>query len=189
MELNFTELDDNLGNNFDVDKYNLESQNYWEKPKVEKNKKKKVSFDDILSNMNLLVDKNGVLRGMGPPPQQIQQQQQYQQQQQHQYPKQQQYQVQKQYPPKNDEPLDPSVKHSFIYNKYFKDYKDVNFPPEPEVRRPQTIEELNKMLHEDRIKAIQQRNRIAQIKSTKMLFTNTGNIQSSKNNLRMMSFR
>jgi hypothetical protein len=180
MELNFTELDDNLGNNFDVDKYNLESQNYWEKPKVEKNKKKKVSFDDILSNMNLLVDKNGVLRGMGPPQQIQQQQQQYQQQQ---------YQVQKQYPQKNDEPLDPSVKHSFIYNKYFKDYKDVNFPPEPEVRRPQTIEELNKMLHEDRIKAIQQRNRIAQIKSTKMLFTNIGNIQSSKNNLRMMSFR
>ena len=65
---------------------------------------------------------------------------------------------------------------------------------------PQTLEEYKQMLLEDRIKAIQQKNRIAQIKSTKMLYANnvtnigqnnvnqTVNLKASKNNLRRMSF-
>jgi len=65
---------------------------------------------------------------------------------------------------------------------------------------PQTIEEYNRMLLEDRIKRIQERNRVAQIKSTKLLFesNNNGNSSSnisnnvrigvSKNTLRMMNF-
>jgi hypothetical protein len=53
------------------------------------------------------------------------------------------------------------------------------------------------MLLEDRIKRIQERNRVAQIKSTKLLFEsnnngfiNNGNskIGATKNNLRMMNF-
>ena len=59
MELNFTELD-NLGNdnfdNFDTKKYestnNLDSIKYWENIKKVNKPKKKVTFDDILSNMN-----------------------------------------------------------------------------------------------------------------------------------------
>ena len=64
----------------------------------------------------------------------------------------------------------------------------------PEVRVPKTIEEYKQMLLDDRIKAIEQKKRISQIKSTKLLFTtntNTGNqdvIRSTKNNLRSMSF-
>ena len=49
------------------------------------------------------------------------------------------------------------------------------------------------MLLEERIRQIEERKRISQIKSTRMLFTtnmgNEGNIQASKNGLRMMNFR
>jgi hypothetical protein len=93
------------------------------------------------------------------------------------------------------------VKNSHIFNKYFKDYKDPNAEYVEEVKVPQTIEEYNQMLLEDRIKRIQERNRVAQIKSTKLMFEsnnsqlNTGNINNgngrigvSKNKLRMMNF-
>ena len=65
---------------------------------------------------------------------------------------------------------------------------------------PQTMEEYKKMVLEERMRRIQERNRIAQIKSTKMLYEsnngnignnnirNNGNIHASKNNLRMMKF-
>ena len=65
----------------------------------------------------------------------------------------------------------------------------------PELRVPKTMEEYRKMLWEDRVKKQQQQQRIAQIKSTKMMFTthpeshiNLTNIKSTKNNLRMMNF-
>ena len=87
-------------------------------------------------------------------------------------------------------PLEPQVKNSFIFNKYFKDYKDPNAELVEEVKVPQTIEEYNRMVLEERIKRIQERNRIAQIKSTKMLFenNNNNNVNASKNSLRMMRF-
>ena len=98
------------------------------------------------------------------------------------------------------------MKNSHIFNKYFKDYKDPNAEYVEEVKVPQTIEEYNQMLLEDRIKRIQERNRVAQIKSTKLMFEsnnnsnngfinngnngNNGNgrIGVSKNTLRMMKF-
>jgi hypothetical protein len=201
MELNFDEIDNNINNqnpyeNFDYNSYDNNSQKYWEKPKETqtqneiKLKKKKVSFDDILSNMNLVVNNNGSLQFITPtqvtqvtqvtkeyidPPQQ---QNYFQQQSQ----------------------VEPAVKHSYIYNKYFKDYQDAS-PQIPEVRVPKTKEEYFQMLLEDRVKRIEERKRISQIKSTKMMYTsnieynnnntnNTNNtIQASKNSLRMMSFR
>jgi hypothetical protein len=88
----------------------------------------------------------------------------------------------------NVEPqMDPSVKHSYIYNKYFKDYKDMNVAQQ-EPRKPKTIEELKQILREERIKTIQQKIRIQQIKPKHMLFTNAGGIQASKNSLYRMSF-
>ena len=69
---------------------------------------------------------------------------------------------------------------------------------EPEIRVPKTMEEYKQMLLEDKIKQYKERMRIANIKSTKLMFTspnmntvnvNTKNIQVSKNNLRMMNFR
>ena len=97
--------------------------------------------------------------------------------------------------PIKGKPLEPQVKNSQIYNKYLKDYKDPNAEYVQKVKVPQTIEEYNRMVLEENIKRIQERKRIAQIKSIKMLFesnnipvNNTGNISASKNNLRMMKF-
>ena len=211
MNLNFTEVDD-LGNKepFDVNSY--QTNNYWETSNTPVQKKKKISYDDILNSLNLVVNKSGVLQYMSVNPanenqeqQQTQYPQNYPQQQQTQYPQQPQYSQQQQYPQQNQQqikgkPLDPQVKNSHIFNKYFKDYKDPNAEYVEEVKVPQTIEEYNQMLLQDRIKRIQERNRIAQIKSTKLLFesnnnvynssniTNNKSIGASKNNLRMMKF-
>ena len=99
MEMNFTELDNNQ-----QEEYN---DNYWtsEATKTSNTKsKKKVSYDDILTSLNMVVQ-NGVLQFAKPvvkqQPQQYQQQQQYHQQQQ-------QYQQQQQQP-----------QNSYIHNKYF----------------------------------------------------------------------
>jgi len=210
MNHNFNEI-----NNLDNTNSN---SNHWE-IKKEIPKRKKVTFDDILSTMNIVVNKNGVLQHMAPITP-IYQEESYNNQsytnnnnQKESYTNnnnqsytnnnnQQSYNNQS-YTNNNQKkeiPLDPQVKNSTIFNKYFKDYKDTSVEIE-EPRRPQTIEEYNKMLLEDRIKRIQERNRIAQIKSTKMMFTNSGNIQNNiqnsiqnnnginvrKNNLRRMN--
>ncbi len=155
MELNFSKLDnitsqnpyEQLNNNDYVD---TNSDNYWEhaKSKKEQTKRKKVSFNDILSNMNLVVNKKGVLVSMQPA-QTIEPEQDYQYEQQY-VPQQEQYQditQKKQYQKVPQQPIDPSVKHSYIYNKYFKDYADVS-PQIPELRVPKTIEEYNQMVME-----------------------------------------
>ena len=218
MDLNFSELD-----NIDTINTGAETNNYWEqqsKPPAAPQKRKKVSFDDILSNMNLVVNKTGVLQRMVPMnnpndeyPQQQQQhqqqypqhqqqysqhQQQYSQQHQQQYPQQQQqyYQEYTEQPPnrvnvKKQEPLDPSLKHSYIYNKYFKDYQDAT-PQAPEVKTPKTKEEYFRMIHEERLRRIQEAHRISQIKSRKLMFTANNtyqeNIRTSANKLHKMSF-
>ena len=182
MNINFSEIDD-LGNNDNFDVNDYQTNNYWETSNVnvQDPKKKKINYNDILNSLNLVVNKSGVLQYIST----TNNQEPY-------YDKKQQYNQQQQ--PKG-KPLDPQVKNSQIYNKYFKDYKDPNVEYVQEVKVPQTVEEYNRILLEDRIKRIQERNRIAQIKSTKMLFesnnipvNNTGNISASKNNLRMMKF-
>ena len=211
MELNFSELDNMTRQNpydqINENDYGVDnnSEKYWEQAKSQKEqqtKKKKVSFNDILSNMNLVVNKKGVLQFIQPtyePQQDYQYEEQYyQEQQQYAEPQQQQYfPEQRQNMPQQRQPVDPSVKHSYIYNKYFKDYADVSAPV-PEKKVPKTIEEYNQMVYEDRIKRIEERKRISEIKSTKLMFTTTPdnhvsqgnprNIQPSRNNLRRMSF-
>ena len=68
MEINFSELDQqNPYLNEKTNPYlNETNTNYWEQSKIEKPKRKKVSFDDILTNMNLVVSKDGTLRSMIP---------------------------------------------------------------------------------------------------------------------------
>ena len=192
MELNFQELS---GANTQKPYTNSEQilqdeitnyNSYWEQKPVEPLKKKRITFDDILGNMNLVVSTNGVLQSMSSKQFPVEEQQPFYSQQQPYYP----------IPSPQQQPIDPSVKHSYIYNKYFKDYR-VATQQEPEIRRPQTIEELKQMLLEDRIRAEQQRRHIAQVKSTKMLYTNNAPIQgpiqmpiqSSKNSLGRMNFR
>ena len=198
MELNFSEADvNNSYQRFDYNKYerqtNVNTEKYWKKtPNNKQNtpipsKKKKVSFDDILSNMNLVVNNNGVLQFMAPNQEQTTTS--------HPHPSQNQYPLSQQ-PPKSilvkKEPLDPSVKHSYIYNKYFKDYQDAS-PSTPEIKVPKTKQEYLKMLLQERIRQNIERKRISQIKSTKLFFTtntgNQGNVNASKNALGKMNFR
>lgn len=185
MNLNFTEIDD-LGNNNNFDVNGYQTNNYWETSNVNVNvnvkdpKKKKINYNDILNSLNLVVNKSGVLQYISTTDSAEEHQQE-------------QYSHQQQQQPKG-KPLEPQVKNSHIYNKYFKDYKDPNVEYIEEVKVPQTVQEYNRMILEDRIKRIQERNRIAKIKSTKLMFesnntqVNTGNIRVSKNNLRMMNF-
>jgi hypothetical protein len=204
MELNIGEIDNmNPYDTFDYNSYEENnSENYWDKqPKKDNEEKKKVSFNDILNNMNLVVNNKGVLQFMYPTQDEskdINQQQPYT------------------YNPNdynpNDynkktvtynnnnnnrkpvQPIEPSVKHSYIYNKYFKDYVDPN-PIKETVKVPKTLEEYKQMVLEERIKAIQNKKRIEEIKSTKMMFTtvpgsnaNPRVIKASTNNLRSMKF-
>ena len=173
MDIKITEVDDY-------------SDNYWETSNVDKPKKKKVSFNDILSNMNLVVNKQGVLQMMAPNQQLTQQMinNDFSEQ-----PTNYQYQNYAQ-----EKPIEPVVKHSYIYNKYFKDYND-HASNQPNVRIPKTIEEYKQMLEEDRIKAIEHKKMIEQVKSKKMFFTansdtrtNPRNIQASTGGLRKMTF-
>ena len=200
MDLNFSELD-----NIDTINTGAETNNYWEqqsKPPAAPQKRKKVSFDDILSNMNLVVNKTGVLQRMVPmnnpndESSQQHQQQYSQHQQQYSQHQQQYYQEYTEQPPnrvnvKKQEPLDPSLKHSYIYNKYFKDYQDAT-PQAPEVKTPKTKEEYFRMIHEERLRRIQEAHRISQIKSRKLMFTANNtyqeNIRTSANKLHKMSF-
>jgi len=89
MELNFSELDNMTTQNpyeqFNENDYGVDnnSEKYWEQAKSEKDqqtKKKKVSFNDILTNMNLVVNKKGVLQFMKPTQEPQQQDYQYEEQ-------------------------------------------------------------------------------------------------------------
>ena len=75
MELNFEEINNyqNSYQNYDnkINKsQNVETQKYWEEDFNQKQKtqlkKKKVTFSDILNNMNLVVNNQGVLQFMAP---------------------------------------------------------------------------------------------------------------------------
>lgn len=203
MELNFSELDKvntmNPYETFDSESYNRQNEiNYWEKSQQKNEvKKKKVSFNDILSNMNLVVNNQGVLQFMTPNFKKNEDIDNNQQNYNNQYDSYQNNLNQNNLSQNKriNEPIDQSIKHSYIYNKYFKDYANSNNEiPVPRV--PKTIEEYHQMLLDDKIKAIQHKQRIEQIKSKKMLFTtnpgmtlNPKNIQASKNNLHRMSFR
>lgn len=212
MNLEFSELDTNEQPNFEYNEFN-NPEKYWDNQQKPITKKKKVSFNDILTNMNLVVNQQGVLQFMQPvqneeyyPQQQYQQpQQQYQHpQQQYQQPYQeyvaqqlaqrQQQPTQYQQQQQQQAPIDPALKNSFLYNKYFKDYKDVAANNEPQIRVPKTMEEYRQMLLEDKIKELEQKKRIAEIKSTKLMFTanvpeQSNTIRPTRNNLRSMNFR
>ena len=191
MDLTFSEIDNNDSGGYPNESYaNINSDRYWEAPPTPvlpavKPEKKRVSFDDIMRNMNLVVSKTGVLQSIRQQPQEPQQNQQ-------QYPQHQQQQPNPAVQVQKQNPLDPSVKHSYIYNKYFKDYQDAA-PPEPEIKVPKTKEEYFRMVAEERRRQMEEKIRISQIKSTKLMFTTNagpqGTVQASRNTLRKLSFR
>ena len=146
MELNFNEPTNN--------------NNYWNNSN-QKPKKNSITYDDILSSLNLVVNENGVLQYMTPK-NNIEQTQ---------PTTSQMYNQTYSIPQKKEEnikvsKIEPQLKNSAIYNKYFKNYKYEQLQEE-EVK-PLTIAEYNKMVLQNRIRKIQEKKRISQIKSKKM---------------------
>jgi hypothetical protein len=179
MELNISELDDNMYDQIPenrpikvVKKTNTNTQ-VPTKSAIKKvvrphvpEQKPKVSYDDILSKMGMFVS-NGQLHLLDEQqpkqPKQVKQQQQQQQQQQ--------------------QPM-TTPQNSYIYNKYFSnENQNANTGP----RVPKSLQEYRNMLVQDLI----QKQRIKQIKSTKLIMPNS-NINfapySSQNMNKLFSF-
>ena len=131
MELTFEEIEQPL------------QHNYWSSPIKTIPDKAKVSYGDILSSLNLVVE-NGVLKYI---------------------------QVKPNLEQSNN--IEPQMQNSYIFNKYFKDYKDPSVIEEP--KTPLTREEHKQAMILDYIKRVNERKRIQQIKSKKLIF-NTSNI-------------
>jgi len=130
-----------------------------------KPKRKSVSYDDILSSMNTVVI-DGKLEFVRKNNLQniVENQQQQQQNKKHVTFNQQQNNLQ------------PQInKNSYIYNKFFKGYKEPDQIQNEQPMRPLTKNELIKQLIINKVNAINERNRIAQIKSTKLSFNNNNN--------------
>lgn len=168
MELKFEELDEQEGQG---NKINY--ANYWSNDNSVKNEKidkPKISYDDILSSLNMVVN-NGVLQFAKPinQPQQSNKQQSNKQE-----VKRVTINAQA-----NQQPQKPQ--YSYITNKYFKDYyQQQSVIEEPEV--PMTKEEYKKMLIQDYINRQQAQRRISEIKSKRLLF-DTRNINISPNQM------
>jgi hypothetical protein len=181
MELSFTELDANIDTNIDTntDSYKTyydgltpqtRNNNNNKTPpitynkRLNKPKKKTISYDDILSSMNTIVidGKLEFIRKdrlqpiidnhLG-----------------------QKWDTNKKKVTFNQGPQQQIDRSSYIYNKYFKDYKDQTQDQIEEPRRPLTKNEMIKQVIINKVNAINERNRIAEIKSTKLLFNNNNN--------------
>jgi hypothetical protein len=161
MELKFEEIDDQINiKTQDTQTNEVSYTNYWSNANPIANestnqKKPKVSYDDILSSLNMVVN-NGVLQFAKP----IQQPE-----------KQQATQTQ---PQKKSVTIREPVKHqaqnNYITNKYFKDYKDESQGVSEDPVVPLTKEEYRQMLIQDYINRQQAQRRISQIKSRRLLF-------------------
>jgi len=167
MELNFEELEINetTETNETILEKEIDYVNYWSNANktTDTPQKKKVSYDDILSSLNMVVN-NGVLQFANP----IQTQNSN-----HSNHSNQSNKVQK----KQVTIREPNSSN-YITNKYFKDYKEPGVIEEPP--KPMTKEEYRQMLIQDYIKRQEAQRRIAQIKSKKLLF-HTNNINISQN--------
>ena len=147
----------------------IQPDSYWannKRPRV----KPTFTYDDILSSLNLAVSQNGVLQRMS---------------------------IKSDMntdnlnintintninnvTPSKSGKIEPEVKHSYIYNKYFKNYSNEGQNEVIVPRVPKTFEEYRQMLLEDEINKQQAKHRASIIKSTKMLYTS--NNPSNNNN-------
>lgn len=169
MELKFDELE-NPVNSPPSTIHDMNYINYWSNanPSISESsnqKKPKISYDDILSSLNMVVN-NGVLQFAKASQQSHIKSEQVPTQQ-----KKQQVIIKT---PSNIQP--EYQENNYITNKYFKDYKKQTIIEEPQI--PMTKEEYKQMLIKDYINRQQAQRRISQIKSRKLLF-NTQNINIS----------
>ena len=72
----------------------------------------------------------------------------------------------------------PELKHSYIYNKYYKNYKDPATQEPDIIQRPLTKEEYKQYIINELIQSRKNKQRIAQLKPKKMAFTTTQNVAS-----------
>lgn len=144
MQLDFEEIDEPLDTNYVEPTKNIPLKNQTKKPKI--------SYDDILGSLNLKVN-NGKLEYL----QSTEAQSAYSSLKTC-------YRKQPQQQPIQQQPQN----HNYIYNKYFKDYKDPNQEPlEPVYLSPQ---EYKKQVILEMIRRNQECKRINQIKTKKLLF-------------------
>jgi len=173
MELKFEEIYEEQPQEIEGNNY----VNYWSNANTDtdtnNNKKTKISYDNILSSLNMVVN-NGVLQFAKP----INNQHQINQ------PQIKQSQQQKQ---KTTVPVIPRQHQSlpqndYITNKYFKNYQQHQEQNIEEHRIPKTKEEYRQMLIENYIKRQEAQRRLSQIKSKKLLF-DTRNINIAPNQM------
>ena len=121
--------------------------------------KKAFTYDDILSSMNLVVSTDGVLQYMNTKTLDSEV-----------------------FPPKNSlhNNIGPELKHSYIYNKYYKNYKDPASQEQDVNKKPMTKKEYKQFLINEIIQRKRNKQRIAHLKPKKMAFTTTPNIVSHK---------
>ncbi len=174
MNISYTEIDNLDNNKFDINNYNqnpyfdgsiinqkvpsILKKNNNSKVENQKPKKKSISYSDILSSMNTVVidgklqfvKKDGYFD----------------------YPEEEELPKE---PAKKfvniNEPINPNMKNSYIYNKYFKNYKEPSELSE-EAKLPKTKKELIKQMIINRINNHNERIRISQVKTTKLLYNN-----------------
>jgi len=163
MELKFEELENPVNiETKDTQTNEVNYINYWSNANPTSSestnpKKPKVSYDDILSSLNMVVN-NGVLQFAKP----IQQTQKPQQ--------------------KKQVTISNVQQDNYITNKYFKDYKDQS--QEQIIEKPLTKEEYRQMLIQDYVNRKKAQRRISQIKSRRLLFnTQHINIAPSQNQM------
>jgi len=170
MELNYSEMD------------TLDNTNkYWEVSKsTEPKQKPKFGYDDILSSINLVV-KDGVLQYMTPATNDNAHVQHYDNS--NNYNNKNSNNNNSNNNNSNNKPtvrkvsIDPNVKNSAIYNKYFKNYKDPN--EVREIKIPKTREEYKQMVIEEHNKRVELQRRLAQIKPKTMFFFGSQNSQQT----------
>jgi hypothetical protein len=185
MELTFMELDNNENQNQNQKQNDYKYNTYYDNSttpqlyqnkntmkRIEKSKRKSISYDDILASMNTVVIDGKLEFIRKDTVQNIIENSQ------HNIQNQQKKRVTfNEIQTKNNQQQQQIDKSSYIYNKFFKGYKDTNMNQihNDQPQRPLTKNELIKLLIINKANAINERNRIAEIKSTKLLFNNNNN--------------
>ena len=120
--------------------------------------KKAFTYDDILSSMNLVVSSDGVLQYMNTKPNNTSDSV-----------------SDSIFQPKKSihNNVGPELKHSYIYNKSYKNYKDPMTQEQEVIRRPLTKEEYKQFIINEIIQRKKNKQRIAHIKPKQMAFTTT----------------
>lgn len=210
MEINILEMNQNANNKFNYNNFNLnediknevinkkvtfsEYSNYWDpKPEYEKAEPKKqgISYDDILNSMNMVVingrlhfiPANKILNTQNNVDTKITQQTNYtnnSKNYQNIHKQINKYQQLNNIKTANDQKI-KNNQNSFIYDNYLKNYqqeKEEVYNKSPKINL--TLDEIKRRLILYRLKQFQEKKRIEQIKSKKLLF-DTSNIHISTN--------